>query len=129
MVDHFQHLIYANPEISSQQRHKIWQQLEAKYLPWRRYGDLTHLNQGRLWQEQHHIYCMAFYFIDYALASCCALQFWVRAEENYHSALLNYINLCKRGGTMAFSELLHSANLFSPFEVGALTQAVTAVSQ
>ncbi len=55
MVDRFQHLIYANPEISPQQRHKIWQELEAEYIPWRCYGDLNHLNQGRLWQEQQHI--------------------------------------------------------------------------
>lgn len=129
MVDHFQHLIYANPKISSQQRHKIWQELEAEYIPWRCYGDLNRFNQGRLWQEQQHIYCMPFYFIDYALASCCALQFWVRAEQDYPSTLLDYIDLCKLGGAMSFQELLQSVNLVSPFESGALTQVVATVRQ
>ncbi len=128
MVDHFQHLIYAQPEISPQQRHKIWQELEAEYIPWRRYGDLNQLNQGRLWQEQQHIYCMPFYFIDYALAACCALQFWVKAEQDYQSTLFDYINLCKLGGTMPFQELLQSVKLISPFEPGALTQVVSTVS-
>ncbi len=72
---------------------------------------------------------MPFYFIDYALASCCALHFWVRTQQDYQNALLDYINLCKLGGTMSFQELLESVNLVSPFQPGALTQVVATVSQ
>lgn len=128
-VDHFQHLVYANPEATPQERHQMWQQMEARYLPWRKYGDLNYLNKGGLWQEKQHIYCSPFYYIDYTLAGCCALQFWVKAEENYSQALADYIALCDRGGSASFRELVRSANLISPFETGALTQVVEKVRQ
>lgn len=128
-VDHFQHLVYANPEATPQERHLMWQQMEARYLPWRKYGDLNYLNKGGLWQEKQHIYCSPFYYIDYTLAGCCALQFWVKAEENYLQALAEYIALCDRGGSASFQELVRSANLISPFEAGALTQVVEKVRQ
>ncbi len=123
-VDHFQHLVYANPEATPQERNQMWQQMEARYLPWRRYGDLVHPAQGGLWQEKHHIYCFPFYYIDYTLAMCCALQFWVKAENNYQSTLAEYTALCQRGGMAPFQELARSAQLVSPFEPNALIQVV-----
>ncbi|MEH2247087.1 M3 family oligoendopeptidase [Nostoc sp.] len=126
-VDHFQHLVYANPEATPQERHQMWQQMEARYLPWRNYGDLKYLNKGGLWQDKQHIYCSPFYYIDYTLALCCALQFWVKAEEDYEKTLAEYIALCDRGGSASFRELVRSANLICPFEPGALTQVVEKV--
>lgn len=128
-VDHFQHLVYANPEATPQERHQMWQQMEARYLPWRQYGDLSYPNQGGLWQDKMHIYCVPFYYIDYTLAGCCALQFWAKAEEDYGQALAEYVALCDRGGSASFRELVRSANLISPFEPGALTQVVAKVRQ
>lgn len=123
-VDHFQHLVYTHPEATPKQRNQMWQQMEARYLPWRRYGDLSHPAQGGLWQEKHHIYCFPFYYIDYTLAMCCALQFWARAESDHQGTVSDYIALCQRGGTMPFQELIRSAKLVSPFEPNALTQVV-----
>jgi M3 family oligoendopeptidase len=128
-VDHFQHLVYANPEATPQERHQFWKELEARYLPWRQYGDLSYLNQGGLWQDKQHIYRSPFYYIDYTLAGCCALQFWVKAEADFEHALTEYIALCDRGGAASFRELVRSANLISPFESGALTQVVQKVRQ
>ncbi|MDJ0636420.1 MAG: M3 family oligoendopeptidase [Xenococcaceae cyanobacterium MO_188.B29] len=123
-VDHFQHLVYANPEATPQQRHQMWQEMEARYLPWRNYGNLEHLAQGGLWQEKQHIYCYPFYYIDYTLALCCALQFWVKAESDYEQTLSEYIALCQRGGKAPFQELVRSASLVSPFESGCLATVV-----
>jgi M3 family oligoendopeptidase len=128
-VDHFQHLVYAHPEATPQERNQMWQQMEARYLPWRRYGDLSHPAQGGLWQEKQHIYCSPFYYIDYTLALCCALQFWVRAQSDYEGALSDYIALCQRGGQAPFQELAHSAKLTSPFEPGSLSQVVEKARQ
>ncbi|HEY9847120.1 MAG TPA: M3 family metallopeptidase, partial [Candidatus Caenarcaniphilales bacterium] len=128
-VDHFQHLVYANPEATPQERNQMWQQMEACYLPWRRYGDLAHPAEGGLWQEKHHIYCFPFYYIDYTLAMCCALQLWAKAEGDYQSVLSDYMTLCQRGGTAPFQELARSANLISPFEPGALAQVVQQARQ
>jgi len=128
-VDHFQHLAYANPGATPRERHRMWQEMEARYLPWRRYGDLTYPAQGGLWQEKLHIYCFPFYYIDYTLAMCCALQFWSKGEQDYQGALSDYIALCQRGGSASFQELTRSAKLVSPFEPGALTQVVAQARQ
>lgn len=123
-VDHFQHLVYANPEASPQERNQMWQQMEARYLPWRNYGDLQHPAEGGLWQEKQHIYCYPFYYIDYTLALCCAMQFWVKAEADLDTTLTEYIALCQRGGNAPFQSLVRSANLVSPFESGSLANVV-----
>lgn len=119
-VDHFQHFVYDNPDASPQDRKAFWKQLEATYLPWRRYGGIEHLENGGAWQLQRHIYQMPFYYIDYTLALCCALQFWVRSLDDYEGALADYIALCKRGGAQPFQALVKGAGLRSPFEPGAL---------
>lgn len=123
-VDHFQHLVYANPEATPQERNQMWQQMEARYLPWRQYEDLAYPSQGGLWQEKQHIYFSPFYYIDYTLSLCCAMQFWVKAEANFNDALAEYIALCQRGGQAPFQELVRSANLVSPFKPGSLADVV-----
>ena len=123
-VDHFQHLVYANPDATPQERNQMWQKIEALYLPWRDYGDLQYPAQGGLWQEKQHIYCSPFYYIDYTLALCCAMQFWVKAESDFEPALNEYIALCQRGGKAPFQELTRSANLVSPFQPGSLASVV-----
>ncbi|BAZ44203.1 putative oligoendopeptidase [Chondrocystis sp. NIES-4102] len=123
-VDHFQHLVYANPDATPQERNQMWQQMEALYLPWRNYADLTHPAQGGLWQEKQHIYCSPFYYIDYTLALCCAMQFWVKAQSDFTSTLEEYIALCQRGGQAPFQSLVASANLVSPFKSGSLATVV-----
>ncbi|MEO0848015.1 MAG: M3 family oligoendopeptidase [Cyanobacteria bacterium J06648_1] len=128
-VDHFQHLVYANPQATPQERNQMWQQMEARYLPWRQYGELEYPAQGGLWQEKQHIYCSPFYYIDYTLALCCALQFWLKAEANFEGALAEYIALCQRGGQAPFQSLTSSANLVSPFQSGSLAQVVTKAQQ
>jgi M3 family oligoendopeptidase len=119
-IDHFQHLVYASPDASPAQRHRMWQQMEAKYLHWRQYGGLGYLARGGLWQAKPHIYQVPFYYIDYTLALCCALQFWVKSRSDYRTAVADYLKLCKRGGEAAFGDLVRSAGLRSPFEDGSL---------
>ncbi|TAM75246.1 M3 family oligoendopeptidase [bacterium] len=123
-VDHFQHLVYANPDATPAERHKMWQQMERRYLPWRDYGDLEYPSAGGLWQEKRHIYHSPFYYVDYTLAQCCALQFWARSRVDYRGALDDYVALCGRGGEATFQTLARGANLKSPFDAGVLTGVV-----
>ena len=125
--DHFQHEVYAKPEATPAQRHALWRDLEQHYMPWRDWGDLIHPAKGGAWQRQLHVYLIPFYMIDYALAQCCALQFWTRSRQNYDQALADYIALCRRGGSAPFLELVKSAGLTSPFEPGALEASVAEV--
>ena len=128
-VDHFQHYVYENPQVSPADRHAFWKQLEATYLPWRRYDGIEHLEQGGFWQMQRHIYFAPFYYIDYTLALCCALQFWARSQDDYQGALADYTALCKRGGQLPFQDLVRSAGLQSPFESGVLHNVARRASQ
>ena len=120
-IDHFQELVYAQPDASADDRHAMWRWVEARYLPHRRSGDIPHLVRGGLWQRQRHVYGFPFYYVDYGLALCCALQFWTAARHDRAAALAAYIALCKRGGDGPFLELVASAGLQSPFAPGALS--------
>ncbi|MDB5411915.1 MAG: peptidase [Rubritepida sp.] len=123
-VDHFQHEVYANPEATPAERHAIWQRLERRYMPWTDYGDLAYPAKGGRWQSKQHIYNSPFYYIDYTLALCCALQFWVKSRHDPKAALDAYVALCALGGSAPFQDLVRSAGLVSPFAEGALAEVV-----
>jgi M3 family oligoendopeptidase len=123
-IDHFQHLVYANPNATPAERHGFWQDMEARYLPWRNYGDLAFPAKGGAWQAKQHVYTVPLYYIDYTLALCCAMQFWVKSQHDFKTSLNDYAALCARGGEAPFRDLVRSANLVSPFEPGALTEVV-----
>lgn len=125
-VDHFQHEMYARPGLTPAQRHEVWLELECAYLPWRDWGGLAHPASGASWQRQRHIYSMPFYYIDYVLAQICALQFWARSSRDFDGALRDYVDLCGKGGSAPFGELLDSVGLRSPFDDGCLAEVVDA---
>jgi M3 family oligoendopeptidase len=128
-VDHFQHLIYDQPNASTEERHQMWQEMERLYLPWRNYGGTPHVSNGGRWQLQRHIYLSPFYYIDYTLALVCAMQFWTRASKNRTEAMQAYVDLCKRGGEAPFQSLAKSAGLRSPFDSGCLDDVLKQAQQ
>jgi len=123
-VDHFQHLVYEKPDATPAERKAMWREVESIYMPWRKYGDVAYPASGGLWQRQLHIYGAPFYYIDYALAQVCALQFWTRAEADRDEAMKAYVALCGRGGEAPFQKLVSGAGLHSPFADGALDTVV-----
>ncbi|MBN8928388.1 MAG: peptidase M3 [Rhodospirillales bacterium 69-11] len=123
-VDHFQHAVYAAPDATPADRHRMWQELERRYMPWTDYGDLAYPAMGGRWQAKPHIYGSPFYYIDYTLALCCAMQFWVRARRDPAEAMGAYVALCARGGSAPFQDLVRGAGLVSPFADGALAGVV-----
>jgi M3 family oligoendopeptidase len=123
-VDEFQHWIYANPTASPAERKAAWKQVEATYLPWRKYENAPFNESGALWQTQLHVYLYPFYYIDYALAQLCALQFWKRHQNKDTEALKDYIHICELGGSKPFLEIVKAANLRSPFERSTMQSVV-----
>ncbi len=119
-IDHFQQLVYELPEASPKERCEIWLQMEARYTPWRNSGGIAALERGARWQRQRHVYAFPFYYIDYGLAICCALQLWQESLESAPSAIAKYLSLCSLGGTLSFHELLNRVAIRSPFDVGSL---------
>jgi M3 family oligoendopeptidase len=128
-IDEFQELVYAEPDVAPAERCAAWQRLERKYLPWRDAGDIPHIAAGGRWQRQPHVYASPFYYIDYGLALCCALQLWTRSLQDPGGAMGTYLTLCERGGELPFLSLLRSAALRSPLEPGALGGVVTLARQ
>lgn len=118
VVDEFQHHIYENPNMSKEDRKKVWRDLEKKYLPHKDYEDCDILERGCWWFKQGHIFKNPFYYIDYTLAQICSLQFWKRMREDFDKGWNDYINICKVGGTKSFLEVIEIGNLKSPFEDG-----------
>lgn len=123
-VDEFQHIVYDNPDMTPAERNGVWKKLESIYLPQRDYDQISHLEQGRFWQKQSHIFNSPFYYIDYALAQICAFQFWVKDRRDHASAWSDYLRLCRAGGSMSFLNLIKLANLKSPFEDGCVQSVV-----
>jgi len=123
-VDEFQHWVYANVDATPQERNDKWSELESIYMPWRDLSDVPYANAGTQWQFQRHIYESPFYYIDYALAQTCALQFWKRSQEDRRLALEDYLRICDVGGSQAFLEIVKTGNLQSPFEPGTLSEIV-----
>ena len=123
-VDHFQHLVYSQPDASPEDRFRFWQEMEQRYLPWRDYGPTPHPASGGRWQLQRHIYLSPFYYIDYTLAQACALQFWLQVMQQSDGMMDRYVALCERGGEAPFQDLARSAGLRSPFDGDCLRDVV-----
>lgn len=123
-VDEFQHIVYANPDMTPDERNQVWRELERIYLPHRDYTGNRHLESGRFWQKQNHIFNSPFYYIDYTLAQICAFQFWIKDQQNHEQAWADYLHLCKAGGSRSFLDLVQLANLKSPFEDGCVESVI-----
>lgn len=126
-VDEFQHYVYENPDATPSERKKTWREIERKYLPHRNYADNQYLEQGGFWHKQGHIFNTPFYYIDYTLAQLCAFQFWKKMHEDRTEAWTKYLNLCRQGGSLSFTELVGVAELKSPFEDGCVTSVIGSI--
>ena len=121
MVDHFQHIVYENPELSPAERHAKWKELVQNYQPWLKLdGEIPFYSEGEGWQRQHHIYSSPFYYIDYCLAQTVALQFWNMIQKDQKGAWQHYMAYTKQGGSVVFTKLLKNAGLESPFQESCL---------
>lgn len=119
-VDEFQHDIYENPEATFEERNSMWRKIEKKYIPYRNYEGNEYLNKGAYWLRQSHIFWGPFYYIDYGLAQVVAFEFWSKSNINRQEAWNDYVNLCKAGGSLTFTEVLKVGNMKNPFEQGSI---------
>ena len=117
MVDHFQHIVYAHPELTPEQRHVEWKKLLGIYQPWLKLdGEIPFFSDGEGWQRQIHIYECPFYYIDYCLAQTVALQFWAMIQQDPDDAWQHYMAYTRQGGSRTFVDLLKHAGLRTPFD-------------
>lgn len=128
LVDAYQHEVYANPELTKEERKQVWRKLEKEYMPFKVYEN-EFLNKGTWWYRQGHIFSSPFYYIDYTLAQNCAHQFWIKNNENHEKAWEDYLKICKAGGTKSFLELVGIANLRNPFITGTVKEVTSKLSK
>lgn len=124
MVDEFQHHVYEKPDMTPAERKELWMKLESEYRPHMDYEDDPFFGIGGWWQRQAHIFQMPFYYIDYVLASICAMQFKVMMDEDYKKAWENYLKLCKLSARDFFVNMIKEVGLNSPFEDGCIEALV-----
>ena len=124
-VDEYQHIVYANPELTPKQRTAEWKKLEEKYMPWREYDDIDFFARGGWWYHKIHIFLYPFYYINYTLTTMGAMEFKKKMHEDKESAWKDYLKLCKVGGSLGYKETLKYANLSLPFEKGSVKRAVS----
>ncbi|MBQ1382891.1 MAG: M3 family oligoendopeptidase [Solobacterium sp.] len=116
MVDHFQHEVYARPDMTPAERHAVWKELMGIYMPWERLdGEIPFYAEGQHWQLKHHIYSLPFYYIDYCLAQTVALEFWAMIQDDKDYAWERYMAYTSLGGSDTFVAMLDKARLESPF--------------
>ena len=127
LVDHFQHEVYAHPEMTKDERKATFRRLEKMYKPHLDYSEYPLLEKGGFFYRQGHIFQSPFYYIDYTLAQVCALQFFKRSLENDPKAWSDYVHLCRLGGSQSFLGLVSEAGLKSPFEDGVVEDVVKAM--
>lgn len=124
MVDEFQHIVYENPDMTPAERKAAWAGLEKVYRPHMDYEDDPFFGKGGFWQKQPHIFGSPFYYIDYCLASVCAMQFKAMMDEDFGKAWENYYKLCKLSARDFFTNVIVEAGLKSPFEDGCVKELV-----
>lgn len=129
MVDHFQHIMYEQPNLTPLERHDIWRKLLKEYMPWMSLDGSPFYGEGKGWQRQTHIYECPFYYIDYCLAQTVALEFWVIMQKDRPQAWERYMRLLSKGGMMTFNELVQTADLSSPFEASTLQTVAQAAEE
>ena len=124
MVDEFQHIVYENPDMTPAERKAAWAELEKVYRPHMDYEEDPFFGKGGFWQRQPHIFGSPFYYIDYCLASVCAMQFKAMMDEDFGKAWENYYKLCKLSARDFFTNVIVEAGLKSPFEDGCVKELV-----
>lgn len=126
LVDHFQHLVYENPDWTPEERNQAWAKLDKIYRPYINYDNLPFYQRGAGWQQQLHIYLYPFYYIDYCMAQTIALQIWAKSLKDWNNAWETYLKFVSQGGTKTFVDLVKSSNLLSPLENGSLKEVCEA---
>lgn len=129
LVDHFQHEMYKNPDMTPEQRNQTWLKLENEYRPYIDFADLPFYSDGRGWQRQLHIYQYPFYYIDYCLAQTVALMFWGISQKDYKASWEQYMTFTKLGGRATFVDLCNKAEISVPFDNGSLDNVANAVKE
>lgn len=128
-VDEFQHRVFEGEQPDAAGLRKIWKDIEEKYMPWRSYDGNEFLESGGFWMQKQHIFLYPFYYVDYALATLCALQFFLRMRKDREEAWNAYLKLCRLGGSLGYFDLLEAVDLHNPFREETVRDVTAGVTE
>ncbi len=128
-IDKFQHWIYENPGHSTEERMNEWMSILDEFSS--PAIDFSGLDEYRKygWQRQLHLYEVPFYYIEYGIAQLGALGLWQQYKKNPDTAIANYINALRLGGTQPLPELFKAARLPFNFSPGYISELMLFVKQ
>ncbi|MCI8484854.1 MAG: M3 family oligoendopeptidase [Lachnospiraceae bacterium] len=124
MVDEFQHIVYENPDMTPAERKDIWKKLEKEYRPHIDFEEDAFFGNGGWWQQQSHIFVDPFYYIDYCLATVCALQYKQKMDLDHSRAWDSYLALCRLSAKKFYVPMLEEVGLKSPFADGCMEDLI-----
>ena len=108
IIDAFQHWLYTHPGHSAEERRATWVDLRTRFTPWIDWSGLE-AYRDQEWHRQGHLFGMAFYYIEYAIAQIGALQVWRNARKDEAAAIKQYRGALKLGATKSLPELFAAA--------------------
>lgn len=123
-VDEFQHICYANLDMTPKERTKVWSDLEKKYMPWRKYDGDEFMERGGYWYHKPHFFFHPFYYIEYALATVNAMEMYQKYEKRPGTAWKEYLELADLGGSKDYLQSLEQSKLTPAFQDGAVGQSM-----
>ncbi len=126
LLDVFQHEIYRNPEMTPQQRNRLWRILEKKYLPDLDLDDASFMTSGRGWQMSVRDIETPFSAGSAVLADLTALELWRISLKNPARAQRHFLSLCQAGGSKSYMSLLTDENLPLPIDPDTLKRVAYA---
>ena len=127
VIDKYQHWLYENPAHTHEERTKAWMMVLSEFKD--DIIDYTGLDHFRsnAWQRQLHLFEVPFYYIEYGIAQLGAIGMWMQYKKDKESALENYCQALRLGGTKTLPELYQAAGLtfdFSPEKIKVLMDFV-----
>jgi oligoendopeptidase F len=128
-IDKFQHWVYENPNHTEEERAGKWLNIMEEFSS--PVIDFSGLEEYRKfgWQRQLHLFEVPFYYIEYGIAQLGAIGLWQQYKQNPESAINNYIEALKLGGTKTLPELFKAAGLQFDFSPGHISQLMTFVKK
>lgn len=128
-IDAFQHALYENPNLSTEERHDVWVGIDKRFstgmVDW---SGLDHFNRMG-WQKQGHLYGLPFYYIEYGIAQLGALQVWRNYKQDPKQALEQYKNALALGYTKSMPEIYETAGATFDFSSGMLKDLMAFVKK
>ena len=116
MQDEFQHLVYAEEDITLEEINEIWANLYEEYGLDTLVSDDMASTIGLSWIDIPHFFLVPFYSIDYTVSACAALHVWEDLEQDWQEGYATYMELVKAPASLDFLEVLAEADVPSPFE-------------